>query len=144
MPRAIRRKYLIKKDLQVSILLETALLMFFVAILVGLTVYLGVFRALIFELSGEKLTLVHRVISLHMLIRFLPTVFAIVVLSVFLSHRIAGPIFVFQRVIRGLSDGRDVEKVRLRKSDRLKDFADDINELIDRVGMERAARTTGD
>ena len=115
--------------------------MLFVAFLVGLTVYMGVFRTLIFELSGEKVTLVNRVIGLKMTLRFLPTVLAIIVVSVFLSHRIAGPIFVFQRVIRGMTTWQPVEKVRLRKGDRLKDFADDLNRLIDRLGAERGPTT---
>ena len=140
MAKAIRRQYVVKKDLQLSILAETALLMFLVAVLVGLSVYLGIFRTLLFELSGEKLTLVNRMISLRMVMWFLPTVFAIIILSIFLSHRIAGPIFVFQRVIRGIAKGEAVRKIHLRKNDRLKDLAEDLNTLIDHLGAERAAQ----
>ena len=140
MAKAIRRQYVVKKDLQLSILVETAMLMFLVAVLVGLSVYLGIFRTLLFELSGEKLTLVNRMISVRMAMWFLPTVFAIVILSIFLSHRIAGPIFVFQRVIRGIAKGEPVKKIYLRKNDRLKDLAEDLNKLIDHLGAERAAQ----
>ena len=79
MAKAIRKTYIVKKDLQLMILLETALLMFLVAVLVGCSVYLGVFRTLIFELSGEKITLVNRVILLRMVMWFLPTFFAIII-----------------------------------------------------------------
>ena len=131
MAKAIRKRYIVKKDFQLRILLEMALLMFFVAVLVGCSVYLGVFRALIFELSGEKITLVNRVISLRMVMWFLPTVFAIIIISVFLSHRIAGPLFVFQRAIKEMTKGQSVRKIHLRRHDMLKDFREDLNGLIE-------------
>jgi len=136
MAKTIRKKYIIKKDLQLRLLLETTFLMFFVAVLVGCSVYLGVFKTLLFELSGEKITLVHRVISLRMLMWFLPTFFAIIILSVFLSHRIAGPIFHFQRTIKEMTKGQPVDKIHLRKHDRFKDFAEDLNGLIEYVNRE--------
>ena len=141
MAKAIRKKYVVKKDLQFRILLETALLMFFVAVLVGCSVYLSVFRTLIFELSGEKITLVNRVISLRMLIWFLPTVFAIIIISFFSSHRIAGPIFHFQRTIKKMTEGQSVHQIHLRKHDRFKDFAEDLNGLIEHVNRVHPAET---
>ena len=141
MAKAIRKKYVVKKDLQFRILLETALLMFFVAVLVGCSVYLGVFKALLFELSGEKITLVNRVISLRMFMWFLPTVFAIIIISVFLSHRIAGPLFIFQRAIKEMTKGQSVRKIHLRKYDRLKDFAEDLNGLIECVNKGHTLET---
>ena len=95
---AAKRKHLIvKRDFQLSIFFETLILMFFVAVLVGWTVYLGIFRALLFDFGGEKITLINNIISVRLLMWFLPTVFSIIIISVFLSHQIAGPIFVFQR-----------------------------------------------
>jgi len=141
MAKTIRKKYVIKKDLQLRILLETALLMFFVAVLVGCSVYLGGFKALLFELSGEKITLVNRVISLRMFMWFLPAVLAIIIISVFLSHRIAGPIFHFQRTIKEMMKGQPVPEIHLRKHDRFKDFAEDLNGLIEYVNRVHPAET---
>ena len=133
MASMMRRQYIVKKNFQLRIFLETVIFMFFVAVLVGWTVYLGIFKTLLFELSGEKITLVNRLISFRMLIWFLPTVFSIIIISVFLSHQIAGPLFVFQRRINEMATGQPVRKIQLRKYDRLKDFADDLNKLIDYV-----------
>ena len=138
MATAIRRKYIVKRDFQLRIFLETAIFMFFVAALVGWTVYLGVFKTIIFDLSGEKITLMNRLISLRMLMWFLPTVFAIIIISVFLTHQIAGPIFVFQRTIKNLVDGKPVKKIHLRKNDKLKDLADDLNRFIDFINKEHS------
>jgi len=141
MSTAIRRKYIVKRDFQLRIFFETAIFMFFVAALVGWTVYLGVFKTIIFELSGEKITLINRLISFRMLIWFLPTVLAIIVISVFLTHQIAGPIFVFQRTIKNLTEGKPVRKIYLRKNDKLKDLADDLNRFIDFINKEHSHET---
>ncbi len=131
MARPKRKQFIVKKDFQFRIFFETIIFMFFVAILVGWTVYLGIFKALIFELSAEKITLINRLISIRMILWFLPTVFSIIIISVFLSHEIAGPIFVFQRTIKEITTGKPVRKIHLRDNDRLKDFADDLNRLVD-------------
>ena len=62
---------------------------------------------------------------------FLPTVFLIIIISVVLGHQIAGPIFVFQRTINDIRQGKPVKKINLRINDKLKDFAEDLNLLID-------------
>lgn len=136
MSRAIRKKYIVKRNLQLRIFFEDAVFMFFVAVIVGWSVYLGILKAIIFELSGEKLTLINHFISFRMLIWFLPTVFAIIIFSVFISHRIAGPIFVFQRAINKMLNNEPVEQIRLRRNDKLKDFAEDLNKLIARYNSE--------
>ena len=136
MEKNMRKKYIIKKNLQLRLFYEMALFMFFVAVIVGWTVYLGVFKTLIFELSGEKITLMNRIISFRMFMWFIPAVFAIIIISVFLSHRIAGPIFVFQRTINDLTKSKPVDKIHLRKNDRLNDFADDLNRIIDYMNKQ--------
>ena len=137
MARFVRKKYIVNKSLQLKIFFQLLVFMFFVAILVSWTVYLGVFKTLIFELSGEKITLINKMISFRMALWFLPTVASIIIISVFLSHRIAGPIFVFQRTIKNLAKGDTVERVRLRKHDMLNDFASDLNLLIDSTNNPR-------
>ncbi|MBN1294496.1 MAG: hypothetical protein JXB48_21845 [Candidatus Latescibacteria bacterium] len=141
MPPVIRKKYIVKRDFQLRIFFETVIFMFFVAALVGWTVYLGVFKTIIFELSGEKITLMNRIISLRMFMWFIPTVFAIIIISVFFTHQIAGPIFVFQRTIKNMVDGRPVNKIQLRKNDKLKDLAEDLNRFIDYINKKHRPET---
>lgn len=133
MARAVRRQYIVKRDLQFKLFTETAVFLFFVAVLVGWTIYLGIFRALLFELSGEKITLVNRLISVRLLLWLVPTILSIVVISVFLSHRIAGPLFVIQRAMDDIVNNRPVRRLHLRKYDKLKDVASDMNRLIDHL-----------
>lgn len=55
-----------------------------------------------------------------------------------LSHRIAGPAFRLERVIRKVADGTYEGRVRLRGKDYLKHVAESVNYLIDRLDEHRA------
>lgn len=138
MAKIIRKKYIIIPKLQYRIFFETAVFMFFVAVIVGWSVYLGLLKAIIFELGGEKLTLINHFIFMRMLFWFIPTVLAIIIFSVFISHKIAGPLFVFHRAINKMLKNEPVEQIRLRSNDKLKDFAEDLNKLIARYNEKSA------
>ncbi|MEZ6040994.1 MAG: hypothetical protein R3C20_10840 [Planctomycetaceae bacterium] len=49
------------------------------------------------------------------------------------SHRIAGPIYHFRRVIETYNDGGELRKVTLRGDDLLQEFQVTFNRLVDRV-----------
>jgi methyl-accepting chemotaxis protein len=55
------------------------------------------------------------------------------------SHRIAGPAYRLQRLIKEVAAGRRGFRVRLRKKDYLKHIADAVNELIEKL-EERESR----
>lgn len=131
MSKNIRKKIIVNKEFQLRFFFETLVLVLFVAVLVGWTVYLAIFRTFLFELGGEKLTLINHAISWRLLWWFVPSLIAILIISVFLSHKIAGPVFVFKRTVRELVDGKCPGKIRLRKNDEFQDFAENINILID-------------
>ena len=48
----------------------------------------------------------------------------------FVSHKIAGPLFRFKQVVKELASGNFTNQVRLRKGDQLQDFADEFNEML--------------
>ena len=56
--------------------------------------------------------------------------FAVVILSMFLTHRFAGPIFRFERSVDELIKGNFAFQIRLRTKDEGKELAQKINELI--------------
>jgi methyl-accepting chemotaxis protein len=53
-------------------------------------------------------------------------------LTLFVTHRIAGPIFRIKRGIRDLADGRLNETIHLRKKDEFQDIAEELNALAAR------------
>ena len=53
-----------------------------------------------------------------------------------LSHRMAGPIERFKRELDQILAGDYKKRIRVRKDDELKGFADDINRLLDRMSED--------
>ena len=143
MARYSRKQYIVKKDFQMRIFFETIIFLLIVGVLVSISIYLGFYKTLIFDLGGEKITLVNRFFTLRMLLYFLPTIFVSIIIGILFSHRISGPVFVFQRVIKNLLAGKPVNKIYLRKRDKLKDFAEDLNKLIDYFDSKKSRSLNG-
>ena len=64
---------------------------------------------------------------------------AVTAVAVFLSHRIAGPVFVIERALRGLERGDYEQRLSLRTRDYLKPLATSVAELCDSL-REREER----
>ena len=54
------------------------------------------------------------------------------IMTLFVTHRIAGPIFRLKRGIRDIADGRLNERIHLRKKDEFHDVAEELNSLAER------------
>ena len=78
------------------------------------------------------------------------TMLVIALFGVFFLHRIAGPVYRFQGVLRRISRGELPEDVRLREGDYFTETADDLNRVLkmlrerrDQVGKVRARLEEG-
>lgn len=58
------------------------------------------------------------------------TLFIIVIFGVFFLHRLAGPVYRFQSVLRRISRGEIPDEFRLREGDFFSETATDINQVI--------------
>jgi hypothetical protein len=60
--------------------------------------------------------------------------------TVVVTHRLAGPLFNIRRTVRTWLGGNTEPRIRLRKSDELMDFADDLNRLTEGLQTELRRR----
>ncbi|MDD5448969.1 MAG: methyl-accepting chemotaxis protein [Candidatus Omnitrophica bacterium] len=135
-PKRIRRRqYLIKTRFQLKYTGIIILFMFAVAWAAGYTVYYTGWL-----LMGEKLANVYpqgrliaimRTINATLLLRVLLIAPFIALLSVFLSHKVAGPLYRIERFIKQVASGDLSAKLKLRRGDDLKDVAEAINQMTD-------------
>jgi len=58
-------------------------------------------------------------------------------LLLFQSHRVAGPLYHFHRVIRDVSAGNHSARIKLRKQDQLQELAKDFNEMLDSIQKKK-------
>lgn len=54
---------------------------------------------------------------------------ATIVAVLFISHKIAGPMFRFEKELKEIGDGDLTKTIRLRKDDQIKDMAERLNEM---------------
>jgi methyl-accepting chemotaxis protein len=130
-----RRIYLIKTKFQLKYAGIILIFMFTAAWLAGSTVYYTGWL-----LMGEKLANVYpqgrliaimRTIDLTLTLRLLLLTPLVVLLSIFLSHKVAGPLYRVERFIKSVAKGDLSTKLRLRRGDELQDLADAINDMTD-------------
>ncbi len=128
--KVVRRQYIVKKGFQIRYMIIIIAAMLLIALITGLSIYSAVMQTLITQFHGENLALIKQAITYKLFIRSLLLVFAIAILSVFISHRTAGPIYKFEQIIRSLAQGKEVQEIKLRKRDEFYELASAINTLI--------------
>ena len=126
----VRKQYLIKKGFQLRFMIIVIAAMLLIALVTSWSVYSAVMQTLINQFHGENLALIKHAITYKLFIRSLLLIFAIAVLSIFISHRMAGPVYKFEQTIKALAKGNEVRELGLRKKDEFYDLAMAINSLI--------------
>lgn len=130
-----RRQYFIDKGFQLRYMLVIIIAMLCVSMVVGWTVYATVWTKLadpaFMELSQlytyfeqANYTLVYRTVILIIFIS---------VASIFVSHKIAGPVYRFSQSAKSIADGDLSSKIHLRKGDELTELADVFNSMTDNL-----------
>ena len=126
----VRKQYLIKKGFQLRFMIIIIAAMLLIALVTSWSIYSAVIETLHNQFHGENLALIKYAITYKLFIRSLLLIFAIAVLSIFISHRMAGPVYKFENTIKALVRGEKVREIGLRKRDEFYDLATAINSLI--------------
>lgn len=131
-----RRIYLINPRFQLKISLYICLILLIASSIYPVIIYdlMNSFAAYIAQhepaksalLEGKKFDLI-TVLTLWQL-GFLALTF---IVTIFFSHKIAGPLFKLQKFFRTVRDGGTREKLFFRKGDYFTDIAEDFNETFD-------------
>jgi len=131
-----RKHYFIKKSFQVKLILK-----FCILLLVGVIFS----TALLFLFSQDTLTssfeqsrlkirstgfAILPSVILTNLITLGVVALATIVITLFVSHRIAGPLFRFEKELKQIGQGDLTKKVMLRQKDQMTDMAESLNEMV--------------
>ena len=131
-----RRNYFIRKDFQGKFMLR-----FFLAILIGAMVFttiLSIFSAhtmtVTYEDSALRIDWTPKALFLHIVraygVYILVLGVVVSIVSLFLSHRIAGPLFRFERSVEEITRGNLTLHITLRKKDEGKELAGLMNTMV--------------
>ena len=130
-----RRHYFINKDFQLRFILKFCLL-----ILCGVLISTG----LLFLFSQDTLTSTYeqsRLVIKNTSLAILPATvytnlitlglicFAAIAVTLFVSHKLSGPMFRFEEDLRVIGDGDLTKVIRIRKKDQFRPIADSLNRM---------------
>ncbi len=131
-----RRNYFIKKELQGKYIFN-----FFIFVIAGSILFSLIFSYLSFntltvvyknynlQIGKTPLILLKEILSAHWIFIFTVGI-SIVIISMFLTHRFAGPMYRFEKSVEEMINGNFNFEIRLRKRDEGKELAEKMNRLI--------------
>ena len=130
-----RRQYFIKKDFQFKFILKFCLI-----ILIGTILSTGLlflfsqgtltssFQQSRLVIKNTSLAILPAVIYTNLITLGLITL-ATIVVTLFVSHKIAGPLFRFEKDLKEIEKGDLTKSIKLRKKDQTTDLADSLNKM---------------
>jgi len=131
-----RRQYFIDKKLQMKYVILTLLLLLIYSILFVIILFVPYMIPV--ELGStieERTTAARMLLALHKSVW--PSLGMVIIImsgiSIFITHKIAGPVYRFKKTLAEISAGNLEVKIRLRKNDDLQDLAEDINSVVDEL-----------
>jgi HAMP domain-containing protein len=134
-----RIRYLVNSGLQLGFTVRFVVIAVLFALFIGFQVYFTIWPVVSDFVPAPVMSLVRHQILVRTAFFLIPAVFVIFAFSIVISHRIAGPLLRIQRTIDRVIQGEDVEPLKLRKKDELKELAGKINDLMELVKKSRQA-----
>ena len=135
-PQFKRRTIFIKKNLQLRYM------MIILSVLCGLAIMTFEITATLNDLFDAYPVLVQPIydqfipIAAGFFYKIAIYLLFVVLISAILSHKMAGPVYHFERVCKAIAKGDYSQRVHLRKGDQLTDLQEDFNAMMDRVEAE--------
>ncbi|MBN1384459.1 MAG: methyl-accepting chemotaxis protein [Elusimicrobia bacterium] len=124
-----RRIVIIKRALQFKYIAIVIIAMVLVAFTVGWDVYYTVGRAIL-DLKHPDLFPVMIKINNLMIGKLIILLVIVFIISIFVSHKFAGPIFKFEKSCETVATGDLTHRVHLRAGDELNELQDRFNDMI--------------
>jgi methyl-accepting chemotaxis protein len=134
-----RRNYFIKKELQGRYIFS-----FFIFVIAGSILFTLIFSYLSFntmtivyknynlQIGKTPLILLKEILSAHWIF-ILTAGIVVVIVSMFLTHRFAGPMYRFEKSVEEMINGNFNFEIRLRRKDEGKELAEKMNNLINMI-----------
>ncbi len=139
----LRKRFIVKPGFQFRYSIVILLAVFFVAAMCVITTYYSSI-----SLLGEKLSNVYPQGRLAVTLRQVNTIIIwrvvlivplLVIISILLSHRIAGPAYRIERTLREIGKGNLDVRISLRRDDELAGIANAVNDMVSDLKKSRSA-----
>jgi hypothetical protein len=133
-----RRRFLVKREIQMSLAWRFLLLIVLFSLFVGFEVYVSIWYVVSHVIPEDLESIIKNRILTRMIFFTIPVVFVIIACSVVFTHRIVGPLSRLEGVLQRLAKGEDVDYLYVRKTDELKTLVSAVNDLIKSQNRQKA------
>lgn len=132
-----RKQYIVARKFQLRYVGLILIIVFLTALMCSYVIYYTMMMTM-----GEKIANVYpqgrlmaivNAVNFRILLTILLMLPLIIVIGVFASHKIAGPIFRIERFLNSMADGSYNEQLTLRRNDELVTLANGINRVVDSI-----------
>lgn len=131
-----RRRYIINPYFQLKYLSIVVILVLVVLLVSTYFVKLVIETTPVLEnLTDLEVIAVTRLVFRTVLYVSIVFTVVIIVLGIFTTHRIAGPLYVFNKMFNLIADGDLTIHLRLRKSDELQNLALSFQNMVDKLNL---------
>lgn len=135
--KAMRRNYLVNKRLQMKYAFIIGGVLFLIVLLMEAHTFL-VIRTVEPDFANPALLSALKSLQMWMLASGFIYMIVIPILSIFLSHKIAGPLYRMEKSIQEALDSEGpIRPIKLRQGDELQSLADLINQLFERLPQKK-------
>jgi methyl-accepting chemotaxis protein len=132
-PKLRRKQYFIRKDYQFKFILKFCLIVLAGSIISTAILFFFAQGTLTSSFEHSRLvirntaTAIMPAVILTNVITLIVITFATIVVVLFISHKIAGPMFRFEKDLKDIGQGDLTKKVSLRKKDQFTNLGDSLN-----------------
>lgn len=133
---AKRRIYFIDKKFQSNFILKFCLLALFGGVITIGLLYLLAGSATTVSIVNSRVMVrstadfLLPVLFQTVVVAFVVTALATIVVTMYVSHKIAGPLFRFRKVVEGIGQGDFSRTFKLRTNDQMQELAESMNQMI--------------
>lgn len=130
-----RRHFFVKKDYQFKFILKFCLIVMAGSIISTGLIFFFSQGTLTSSFENSRLVVKNTALAIlpaiiyTNIITLLMITLATIVAVLFISHKIAGPMFRFEKELKLIRDGDLTKSIRLRKNDQITDMAESLNEM---------------
>ena len=125
-----RIRYVMKKKLQFELTARFIILIIIFGLFTTIELFITVWPVVSSHISPSEMTLIRSQILFRLSCFSLPIIFVLASFILIFSNRIAGPIYRLERTLDKFLAGENIEPIRLRKKDELKDLISKVNDVI--------------
>ncbi|MFA6002787.1 MAG: methyl-accepting chemotaxis protein [Elusimicrobiota bacterium] len=123
-----RRTVLVKRRLQLKYIAMVFLSVLCASLIIGGDIYYNMYRLIVAE--APSLAVAASQFNAIIMVKLLLYLGLMLLISVFVSHRFAGPIFRFEKSAQTVATGDLTHRVSLRTGDDLMELQEEINAMI--------------